>query len=473
LPSRPSDRIYTSFSGLLFTQIALAAAIWTVLAGGLLPYVGDLKIGIAGFVCGTVLGMGPVILGSALPSFRYGVDVVDMSKAVLGTRGVAVMLTGFVVMSLGWAAIGLAMICRGIGSLPVRTGHMDAAHGEQSIVLVGLFAITLSFFLLHRGIGSIQRANNLVGPALIAFMLCSLALLLHKFGADGLLESRIPAGELLTTAPRATFGYGFEFGVTLALAWYPYAGALFRLVKSPRHIVGPTMLGGALLGICLTVIVSALAAARYGSPDPSFWFVQLTGPLIGNTVVVAVLLMSLAAICMVVYVSAIALQQYRALARMRWPLLVLGILAPLLGVVTNTSWVLAHVMTFATFGGLIFFSLAGVMVTDFWILRRGQLDVAHLFVADATGHYWYWGGVNWCALLVVAAGVAMYLAMYDPVTMHAGAVFSVFGAALPVLVASGAIYYVLARVVVLPSGRGGYRVAAERVPGSTVLKVGI
>jgi hypothetical protein len=52
-------------------------------------------------------------------------------------------------------------------------------------------------------------------------------------------------------------------------------------------------------------------------------------------------------------------------------------------------------------------------------------------------------------------------------------VFSVFGAALPVLVASGAIYYVLARVVVLPSGRGGYRVAAERVPGSTVLKVGI
>jgi hypothetical protein len=28
-------------------------------------------------------------------------------------------------------------------------------------------------------------------------------------------------------------------------------------------------------------------------------------------------------------------------------------------------------------------------------------------------------------------------------------------------------------VVVLPSGRGGYRVAAERVPGSTVLKVGI
>ncbi len=474
LPSRASDRIYNSFAGLMFTQIALAGAIWTVLVGGMLPYAGELSIGIAGFVSGTVLGMGPVILGAAMPSFRHGVDVMDMSKVVLGTRGVIVALAGFTVMSLGWAAVGLAMICRGISEIPANAGYMDAAGVESLAAIVGFLSIALSFVLLRRGVGLIQRLNNLIGPVLMIFTLWSLALLLHEFGPGELLESKVPAEQVLTTTRHMTFGYGFEFGVTMAMAWYPYMGALFRLVKSPRHIVGPTMLGGALMGICFTVIVSAVAAAHFGSPDPAVWFVRLAGPFVGSSVVIAVLLLSLAAICIVVYVSAIAAQQYRALAGISWSFLLAIILAPLTVVVMNTSWVLAHVMTFATFGGLIFFSLAGVMITDIWILRRGQLTVAHLFVHDRSSHYWYWGGFNWFAIVVVAAGVALYLAMYDPITMRTGVAFGPFGAALPVLLASGSCYYIFAKLFVMRSGRGGYLPRPEGTPGTTVvLRVGL
>ena len=473
LPSRLSDRIYTGFASLMFTQIALAAAIWTVLVGGALPYAGDLKISVAGFICGAMLGTGPVILGSVIPCFRYGVDLMDISKAVLGTRGVFVTLAGFVVMSLGWSSIGLAMICQGIGSLSVTNAVLSANQAEPLILLVGFLAIIVVFFLLRRGIRLIQRVNHFVGPVFILFTVGSLFLMLRQFGFGGLFESRIPAEQVLTTDPRTTFAYGFEFGVTMSLAWYPYLGGIFRLVKSPSHIVGPTMIGGTILGICFTVAVSAFAASRFGSPDPSVWFLQLAGPLFGTIVVIGILLLSLAAICMVVYVVAIALQQYGLLARMSWPLLVTLVLAPLLIVVMNASWVMDHVMTFATFGGLIFFSLSGVMLTDLWLLRGGRLEVVHLFVGNDSGHYWYWGGVNWCAVFVVAAGVAIYLVMYDPITMQAGDGFRYFGAAFPVILISGFLYYVLARLCVIPSGRGGYRLPREKSAGDPVFRVGL
>jgi hypothetical protein len=38
--------------------------------------------------------------------------------------------------------------------------------------------------------------------------------------------------------------YALEFGVTMALAWWPYLGGLYRFVKFQQHTVGDLVVGG-------------------------------------------------------------------------------------------------------------------------------------------------------------------------------------------------------------------------------------
>jgi cytosine/uracil/thiamine/allantoin permease len=253
-------------------------------------------------------------------------------------------------------------------------------------------------------------------------------------------------------------------------------GGLYRLLKYRRLAVAPAMVGGTLAGNCLTVMVTAVAAVHFGSADPSVWFVQLAGPIIGSVIgsviVAIVLLLSIAAIAMTLYMSAIAIQQVPLLARMPWTGLLLLVLFPLLLAVWNTAWVLAHVMSFAAFGGLVFFGLSGVTLSDFWLLRRQFIALEHLFVADGAGHYWFWGGFNWIAIGVVAVSAAAYLALLDPISLRAGDAFGFFGAALPVVLASSALYYLLARLIVIPWGRGGYP-AQRNTVSAPVVRVGL
>ncbi len=473
LPSLESERSFTTYGSLTFMQVSLAAALWTVLFGGMVPSAGNTLIAISGYACGALLGMAPVILGSALPSFRYGVDVIEISKAVLGVRGSVLALAGFLVMSLGWSAVALAMICRGVGLMPVHAGYFAVFMSEQSVVLTGCAILLLMFVLLRRGLESVQRVNSIAGPILMLFMTASLSLLLWKFGLRHLLLTNVPAEQALTSDPRQSFIYALEFGATFSLSWYPYMGGIYRLIKYQRHTVGPAMIGGVLVGSCLTVTVAALASVQFGSADPAVWFTRLAGPVTGNIVVCMVLLLSITAISMAIYLAAVAVQQIAWLARIPWTWLLLLMLLPLSLAVLNTAWVLAHVMTIATFGGLIFVGLSGVTVVDFWVLRRQSIALEHLFVADRSGHYWFWGGVNWVALTVIVVSAAGYLYLYDPITLRTSGIFRYFGAVLPVVAASGALYYVLAKLIVIPSGRGGYRACQHGSKAAEVVQVGL
>src|SRR5690242_1974191 len=87
LPTLERERQFASYGSLLYTLMTLTASIWIFLVGSVLPTVGDTRLAIIGFACGVILGIIPVLLGSALPSFVCGVDTVDASKAALGTRG--------------------------------------------------------------------------------------------------------------------------------------------------------------------------------------------------------------------------------------------------------------------------------------------------------------------------------------------------------------------------------------------------
>jgi NCS1 family nucleobase:cation symporter-1 len=64
------------------------------------------------------------------------------------------------------------------------------------------------------------------------------------------------------------------------------------------------------------------------------------------------------------------------------------------------------------FGWLVGYSgllgpVAGIMITDYFLLRRTHLDVGELY--NPAGIYRYGNGVNYCALIALAAGVVVAL----------------------------------------------------------------
>ena len=463
-PTLDGERLFTSYGSFFYTLTALAAAIWVVLVGGAIPAVGDTRLGIIGFACGTVIGTALVVCSVALPAFRYGVDSIDISKAALGIRGSSIALIGLIVMGLGWAGVALALVARGFATVLASVGHLDGTVVEPTVLAVGLLLIPLLYVLVRHGLDVIRRINQIAGPALLLLACVSLALLWRRYGSAELLRPNVPEAQALTTDRLKAFAYALEFGVTMSLSWWPYMGGLYRFLKFRRHAVGPIMLGGSLVGTTLSASVAALAAVHLGSPDPIVWLVALTGPVIGLVLVGVVLLLSIPAICLLVYFVASAAQQLRPLARSSWSTRVILATAPLALVAFNTSWTLSHVVTVATFGSLVFFSICGIVLVDFWVLRRGQLELPHLFVENADGHYWYTGGVNWVAMLTVAAGGAAYLFLYDPVSLAARSAFRYAGAALPVMAGSALLYLMLMRVF--------RRKAGNANPGVEVVKVG-
>lgn len=460
LPALEGDRVFSSYGSFFRTFTTLGSAVWVFLMGSALPMVGDTRLAIIGFLSGLLASSIICLLGAALPSFRYGIDCIDSSKWFLGVRGALLPLIGLLLSALGWAAVVMAMVARGVASLLAQWSDVDAAVDEQLVVVLAIAMLGLCWLLLRSGFRFVQRVNDFVGPALLAFAAISLALLVWKYGVHHLWNTNVAAVDALTTDRRLSLVYAFEFGLTFQLVAWPYNGGLYRLLKHRRNAVGPFMTSVVVsAGFCS--VVAALAAVSTGTADPLVWIVELAGRGAGSVLVCLILLLNTAVLCMLLYFAAISVQQVRSLARIRWSSLVGVMLLPLAAAAFSTNWVLTHIVTLATYGGLMFLGISIIAVVDYYVLRRQSIALEQVFVAGARGQYWFWGGVNWVAIAVVVCGVFAYLQMYDPVTLSAGPGFGYFGAALPILCSSAVLYYVLMRLFVVPGQTGGYDIGAR------------
>ena len=84
-------------------------------------------------------------------------------------------------------------------------------------------------------------------------------------------------------------------------------------------------------------------------------------------------------------------------------------------------------------------SVSGVLLADYWLLRRTELDVAALY--STTGAYAYRGGFNPRALMAMGAGIAVVLSGKLAPQLE----FLFQGAWFSGLFVSGAVYLALMR----------------------------
>jgi nucleobase:cation symporter-1, NCS1 family len=117
---------------------------------------------------------------------------------------------------------------------------------------------------------------------------------------------------------------------------------------------------------------------------------------------------------------------------------------------------------FAKFGnflaliGVAFAPLCGIQIVDYFVLRRGRIDIRAIYVDDPRQPYYFWRGVNPAAMIALAAGCVTYIALLNPLSYDSAALYPYLTASLPSAAAAALAYY-LGSVAVIRADRGGYR----------------
>jgi NCS1 family nucleobase:cation symporter-1 len=99
-----------------------------------------------------------------------------------------------------------------------------------------------------------------------------------------------------------------------------------------------------------------------------------------------------------------------------------GIITAVIGVLSFPWLILdtagAYIFTWLVGYGSLLGAIGAVMIVDYWIVRRRQLDLAELY--EMNGSYSYANGWNWRAIVAVLVSVALVLPGFFKAATTAG-----------------------------------------------------
>lgn len=87
-----------------------------------------------------------------------------------------------------------------------------------------------------------------------------------------------------------------------------------------------------------------------------------------------------------------------------------GYVAAIVGICMNPWHLFTSSSTFTTYlgaYGVLLSCIAGPMIADYWVVRRGHYRISDLYSLSKSGWYWYTWGVNWRAYVAYLSGFAL------------------------------------------------------------------
>ena len=391
---------------------------------------------------------------NARPGTRYGIPFCVLIRSSFGPRGaqLPVVIRGF--CAIFWFAVqgyaGSLAIDAVLGTLIPAWTHLTTP--ILGMALKGWLAVAL-FWGLHawivsHGVHRIRNFELVAGPLVIVVGILATAWGLHVAHGPGPLfdqPSRLHGGHAWLT---------FAIGVTGMIGiWSTFAvniPDLSRFVRSERDQVIGQLVGLPITAVVFTamsVITTSATILKFGHPiwDPVALLLALHQPWVlllgGGTIIIATLSVNVAANIMPAAYDLVNLMPARLNFRSA-SLLVLAIgllFAPWLWFKDADS----IFKVLGAIGGLLG-PVTGIMLADFYLVRRQQLVVAELY--SYTGRYRAYQGWN-------PAGIIAFLL---------GGTAALIGSVVPALATLGAFSWFIGISV----GAVSYATLASFVPAS-------
>jgi NCS1 family nucleobase:cation symporter-1 len=395
-----------------FLWAGAAVSLAEIWAGGTLVGVGFLGAAIA-IVVGHVVGNTPLALGGMIGS-RHGIPTmvsVRPSFGVVGARFAAILN---VVQLVGWTAVML-MVCG--NALTALFPSVDyRVWAAATGILTTLWALGGS------------RAWKWLGRTAVALLIILCVVMTWRviFAYD--------VGVIVRTGPSAEnpmgFGLALDLVIAMPISWLPLVSDYSRFARTTRGAFWGTWIGYFLVGswMYLLGLVSSLAT---GTGTPDAMVIGAMGAM--GLVVPAVLVVVFSTVTTTfldIYSAAVSAESITRRLKGRWGVVLTGVVGTLVALVFPVE----EYEGFLLFVGSVFCPLFGVVLADYFVIRRMKIEVEEL---SGPGRYWYRDGFNLVAFGAWLVGFGLYHLM----TRLAPGV----GASLPSMILAGVLYWGMMR----------------------------
>lgn len=432
-PMLPQEREYTSLSA-HGTCFAYTIATWCFLTGGIVAnYVGAVQ-GIVCLVAGNLIGTLMAAASLSAGCHRYGLEQIDFCKPAFGQYGARIVLVFYLINMIGWSGLILIMFGNGI----VNIVHAMGAEAPRWLVGAGVaLGIWATYIITTRGVHLLSRFNNIITPGLIVITVFMFYMLVTTHGWDEI-AAAAPLDPLPT--PWLNYAIAVELGIASGISWWGGIGFLARNTRSRRNAIYPEVIHlGFMQGVvCSIALVSGLVV---GSDDPTRWMVPLGGVFMGVVALAFVALANITSTAVSLFASGLALRHIPGLHKRRWKQIILLTCLPLAFVIFWPQQVFDLGGTFLAYNGTMQAPVAGILLVDYFFLRKQHIHLRSIFEASPQGQYYFSKGFNVLALAAVIVGQVAYFALYDPFTDEAHELFRFVPASVAAFLLPGLLYW--------------------------------
>jgi NCS1 family nucleobase:cation symporter-1 len=391
------------------TCFAYSIATWCFLTGS---FVAELVGAVQGIVCliaGNLIGIFITTMALGLGCQRYGIEQIDCCKPAFGQRGVKIPLLFYLINMLGWSGLLLVMFGNGIKNILKTFGYQPGDWIVGAGVALGLW---LSYLIVTRGVHLLSLSNSIIAPGigiLIAFMFYKL---FHDYGWEA-----IAAAPPLDPGPNPTTNYviAIELGIASGISWWGGVGFLARNTRTQRNAIYPEIvqLGFSGAVACCIGLFSALVV---GTNDPTEWMVPVGGVVLGILALAFVALANVTSTAVSLFASGLAMRHVKRFRATPWWQLMLVLIVPCVPFVFWPHELFSLGDAFLAYNGTMYAPISGILLADYFVLRKQKLNLRALFEDDPSGEYYFHRGFNWVALGSLLLGQVVYVVMYNPLS---------------------------------------------------------
>jgi NCS1 family nucleobase:cation symporter-1 len=431
---------YTMASGLVGAGLSWWQALGTILLGNLIVLV-------------------PILLNSH-PGTKYGIPFPVFARAAYGTVGSNLPALMRALVACGWFGINawiggaalqafFAALIPGWGDL---LGTVHDVPGTQWLSFLLFWA--LNIVIIYRGMELVRRVERWAAPFVLVMTAVLLVWAIRGAGGLGPIISGSGQVErkgsfLAVFIPSLTATIGFWSTLSLNMPDFTRFGRSQREQAIGQAIALPsTMTVFAAMGIIITSATVIIFGKAISDPIA-------LGATFDNRIIVGIVMFTAVIATLAVNIAANVVSPANDFAN-AFPrhidFKLGGLITGLLGI-AMMPWELIKNPERYIGGWLVGYSgslgaVGGVLIVDYWVLRKRSLDLASLYLGD--GVYRYRNGFNPAAIIATLVGAAVALAgmFWEPLRpIYNWSWFVGFGLA-------GGLYWVLMQGAVVPSTPG-------------------
>ncbi|MCP4346709.1 MAG: putative hydroxymethylpyrimidine transporter CytX [Desulfobacterales bacterium] len=395
---------------LLWAGVGISLAeIW---AGGFLAPMG-LWMGLLAIILGHIIGNTLMSLGGIIGS-EYGIMSMISVRPSFGIRGSNLAAVLNIIQLIGWPCIMLIIGGKAGAMLGKPVGGI-LADSRFWIIIIGFGTL---LWALHTGksVWKIMQTSTVIALLLVITAMTFVSF--REFGG-GLMSAK--TGEM-------PFMTGLDLVIAMPISWLPLVADYSRFSKKTSPAFWNTWWGYFIVSSWMFILGLA-ATLVTGNSDPAVLILTMMGKIgLAVPALIMVVFSTITSDFPDVYSATCSMMNISHKINSKVSMWIIGIITILVALVFPAD----QYENFLLLIGAMFVPLFGVVLTDYFFVRKRKLDVDEIYKVG--GKYWYFKGFNIIALVSWGVGFAVF----EFITLTGFPV----GGSIPSMFISGALYFI-------------------------------